>query len=128
MQTLPRLWLDLTPDFRRRFQNLVFPEGIFYEKEKGFWNPKLSSIYKLSSDLAHENANKVDLESKEWLQIFREYLRMQNLAKEFIAGLDLPKSTYGYPLQGTNWNGMLGNNGAPRRFYLLQSPVITPYF
>jgi hypothetical protein len=54
----------------------------------------------------------VDLESDEWLQIFREYLYIQKLAKEFITGLELTKDKFGYPLQGTNWSGLLGEEGS----------------
>ena len=40
-------------------------------------------------------------------------MRMQKLAKDFIAGLELSKGTFGYPLQGTNWSGLLGEAGSP---------------
>ncbi len=55
----------------------------------------------------------VDLESNTWLQIFREYLYITKLAKDFITGLDMPKDKFGYPLQGTNWSGLLGEAGSP---------------
>ena len=55
----------------------------------------------------------VDLESNEWLQIFREYMQLQKLAKEFVMGLQLTKDKFGYPLQGTNWSGLLGEGGSP---------------
>ena len=38
---------------------------------------------------------------------------MQKLAKYFITGLELSKGTFGYPLQGTNWSGLLGEAGSP---------------
>ncbi len=34
------------------------------------------------------------------------------LAKDFVAGLDLTKGNFGYPLQGTNWSGLLGEGGS----------------
>ena len=43
-----RQWFDLSSQLRPRFQKLVFPDGISYDKEKGFGTAKLGLIYKLN--------------------------------------------------------------------------------
>jgi site-specific DNA recombinase len=60
VQSISRLWLDLSPDMRRGFQNIVFPEGLVYTKNEGFSNPVLSRIYTLSSDATPESVGMVD--------------------------------------------------------------------
>ena len=60
VRSISRLWLDLRPEFRRGFQNIVFPEGLVYTKNEGFSNPVLSRIYTLSSDVIPESINMVD--------------------------------------------------------------------
>ena len=60
VQSISRLWLDLTPEFRRGFQNLVFPEGLVYTKNEGFSNPVLSCIYNLASEATDEKLRMVD--------------------------------------------------------------------
>ncbi len=40
-------------------------------------------------------------------------MQLQKLAKEFVMGLQLTKDKFGYPLQGTNWSGLLGEGGSP---------------
>ncbi len=54
----------------------------------------------------------MDFTSNDWLQVFREYMYITKLAKDFVAGLDLTKGNFGYPLQGTNWSGLLGEGGS----------------
>src|SRR3989344_4464049 len=48
IRNLPRLWKELLPETKARFQKLVFPEGISYHKEKGFGTAKLGCIYEIS--------------------------------------------------------------------------------
>jgi hypothetical protein len=45
-----KLWLDLTPEYRQRFQKLVFPRGIRYTKKSGFGTANLGCIFKLYSE------------------------------------------------------------------------------
>ena len=42
---LGRQWFEASPALRQRFQRLVFPEGITYNREKGFGTAKLGYIY-----------------------------------------------------------------------------------
>ena len=44
---LGRQWFDLSPKLRPRFQKLVFPEGVWYDKENGIGTTKLGLIYTL---------------------------------------------------------------------------------
>jgi len=45
---LGRQWFDLPPQLRPRFQKLVFPEGIPYDRAKGFGTAKLGLIFNLN--------------------------------------------------------------------------------
>ncbi len=47
IRDLGRLWFDLSPQLRSRFQKRVFPEGIPYKRSQGFGTAKLGLIYKL---------------------------------------------------------------------------------
>ena len=62
----------------------------------------------------------MDYEREMWLQIFKEYRGLQKLAEDFIRGVGYPKEKYGYPLQGTNWSGLLGDNGSPDCEFIAQ--------
>ena len=48
---LGRQWFDLPPQLRPRFQKLVFPEGIYYNKKTGFRTTKLGYIYELNQKM-----------------------------------------------------------------------------
>ena len=43
------LWLDLTPEYRLRFQKLVFPQSIRYTKKDGFGTAILGCIFNMVS-------------------------------------------------------------------------------
>jgi len=42
---LARQWFDLSAPVVLRFQKLIFPEGITYDRENGFGTTKLGLIY-----------------------------------------------------------------------------------
>jgi len=48
ISNLGRQWFDLPPQLRPRFQKLVFPQGIPYNRQKGFGTAKLGLIYTLN--------------------------------------------------------------------------------
>ncbi len=50
ISNLGRQWFDLSPQLRPRFQNLVFPKGIPYDREKGFETAKLGLIFNLNQE------------------------------------------------------------------------------
>ena len=54
VEDLSRQWFDLPEQLRPRFQKLIFPEGISYNREKGFGTAKLGTIYEGTELLAHK--------------------------------------------------------------------------
>ncbi len=57
---LGRQWFEISPKLRPRFQKLVFPEGLAYEKNKGFGNIKLGLIYELIERSGGKKSHVVD--------------------------------------------------------------------
>jgi hypothetical protein len=55
IHNLGKQWYDLPPNLLPRFQRLIFPEGIPYQKNSGFGTTKLGLIF---------NLNQVFLEDK----------------------------------------------------------------
>ena len=80
---LGRFWFDLKPELRPRFQQLVFPDGLPYTREKGFGTAKLGLIYEMyqaskgdKSQLVHHTGfgwNRVMAYIIEWSTVRREY-------------------------------------------------------
>ena len=54
ISNLSRIWFDLSPELKPRFQKLVFPEGVFYDKETKFRTTKLGYIYELIQKIESE--------------------------------------------------------------------------
>lgn len=65
IQKIDRQWFDLSPEYRPRFQNLIFPEGIPYSREKGFGTAKLGLIYTMNLDFAMQKSSLVGREGIE---------------------------------------------------------------
>ncbi len=61
IKDLGRQWFDLVSHLQPKFQKLVFPDGIPYERKKGFGTAKLGVIYELNQHFADENSHLVDL-------------------------------------------------------------------
>ena len=57
---ISRLWLDLSPTYRLRFQKLVFPSGISYTKKSGFGTAHLGCIFNLYLESDGADLSKVD--------------------------------------------------------------------
>ncbi len=57
ISNLPRQWFDLSPRLKPRFQKLIFPSGICYDKTRGFRTADLGLIYTINqhshADLYH---------------------------------------------------------------------------
>lgn len=49
MTALDKLWAIFSPEFKRKFQQLVFPHGIAYCRTSGFGTPDLGCIFKAKS-------------------------------------------------------------------------------
>jgi len=62
IKDLARQWLDLSCDSRFRFQQLIFPSGISYNKKSGFGTAELGLIFKLNQQiLAIQNCKKSEV-------------------------------------------------------------------
>lgn len=61
VQDVAKQWLDLKPQFRARFQKLIFPEGIAYDRTTGFGTIKLGRIYTLNQQYSVPSSTLVDL-------------------------------------------------------------------
>lgn len=61
IKNLGRHWFDLSPELRPRFQKLLFPAGLPYDREKGFRTAKLGLIYELNSAFDGTKSSLVDL-------------------------------------------------------------------
>ncbi len=57
---LPRLWKELAPTLKPRFQKLVFPQGIAYQKGEGFRTAKLGCIYEINRHFVANKSTVVD--------------------------------------------------------------------
>ena len=57
---LGRQWFDLPPQIRHKFQKLVFPEGIAYQRNKGFRTAKLGLIYDINRQFVENKSPMVD--------------------------------------------------------------------
>ncbi len=75
-------WKDRPPERKRRFQKIVFPEGIAHAKESGLGTAKLSPIYKLFNDAGDSDAHLVHLVGARWNQIIPELKRFRELLDE----------------------------------------------
>ena len=58
---LPRTWIDLDVETKKRFQKLILPEGITYDRKLGFGTAKLGRIYEINRQLDGQKTNVVDL-------------------------------------------------------------------
>ncbi len=54
VSNLSRIWFDLSSELRPRFQKLVFPEGISYDRKNKFGTIKLGCIFELNKKLEAE--------------------------------------------------------------------------
>lgn len=56
---LPRQWFDLGIESKRRFQKLVFPEGLPYLGNGKFGTAKISVIFEINQQLQNKKSNLV---------------------------------------------------------------------
>ena len=57
---LPRTWRDLDVETKKRFQKLILPAGITYDKKSGFGTAQLGLIYEINRQLDGEKTTLVD--------------------------------------------------------------------
>ena len=58
---LSKQWIDLAPVLRARFQKLIFPQGIAYDRENGFGTVTLGRIFSLNREYTLQKSPLVDL-------------------------------------------------------------------
>ncbi len=75
-------WLELVPEWRSRFQHLVFPDRIPYDRDSGFGTAKLGSIYELNRRFVATNSKGVDPWGFSWNQLLDELREFQKLKKD----------------------------------------------
>lgn len=61
MRDLPRQWTDHTLENKQRFQKIVFPEGIIYDKNSGCRTTKVGLIYETLQKISEENVSNFNL-------------------------------------------------------------------
>jgi DNA invertase Pin-like site-specific DNA recombinase len=89
-----RQWLDLTPTLRTRFQKVVFPEGIAYDRKDGFGTVKLGRIYELYRQHPTPNSSLVDTSykilnrMKSYLAEFWGYYRSNPTLQQALTSLE----------------------------------------
>ena len=74
-------WLDLVPEWRSRFQHLIFPEGIPYSRDSGFGTAKLGFIYEVNQRFVATNSKGVDLRGVNWNLLLHELKEYQNIQR-----------------------------------------------
>ena len=62
---IAKQWLNLVPTLRARFQKLIFPEGIAYDRDTGFGTVKLGCIFSLNREFELQKSPLVDLRGVE---------------------------------------------------------------
>lgn len=76
-------WSAIPLEFQRRFQNLVFPEGISYHKNIGFGTAKVGLIFELFRDFNAEKSPVVRWRGRSWNLVYehlREFARLAEAA------------------------------------------------
>jgi hypothetical protein len=89
IRTLDRQWFDLSPRLRPRFQQLVFPEGIPFQKGKGFGTAKLAGFLELNRGFDDDESPLVDLVRSSWNQIIAELKKWEELGNAVLREEDL---------------------------------------
>jgi site-specific DNA recombinase len=69
MTNIPKLWTSLDANTRPHFMRLVFPNGLAYDFEKGWWNPVLGLAFEIIQESANDKSNLVPLDDNRWHQL-----------------------------------------------------------
>jgi len=89
VSALPRQWLEMDYQLRRRFEKSVFPDGICYERNQGFGTVKLGPIYELSQLAAGSNTHLVHRVTETWNSLLEEFELFAEIAAEHSATEEL---------------------------------------
>ena len=69
IRDLERQWFDISERLRPRFQKLILPDGISYERGKGFGTARLGYIFEVNREFGDVKSPLVDLRGIEPLSI-----------------------------------------------------------
>jgi len=75
-----RTWLDISPDLKPRFQKLAFPEGISYDRNRGFGTASLGLLYALNQQAHAQKSLAGSPAGFDWNQIVAQLKAFQELA------------------------------------------------
>jgi len=79
IRNLDQNWPELDPRLQRRFQNLIFPEGISYQKKFGFGTARMGYIYALNEQFDGQKSSIVPFLVTNWNQFIMELKEWQDL-------------------------------------------------
>ncbi len=82
---LAKQWLEIPFHLRPRFQKLIFPDGIPYDRKKGIGTPKLGYIYELNQKFIDSKSSMVHFIKTDWNNIIEELKKWQELREEMEA-------------------------------------------
>jgi DNA invertase Pin-like site-specific DNA recombinase len=88
MSNVSKYWAQAPIELQRRFQSLVFPDGIEYEFGVGFRTAKMGSSYEVVSEIVADKSNVVGMAWSNWNQL-RQYLVEVNrvMKADHLSGL-----------------------------------------
>lgn len=78
LTSLGRNWSELLPQGRVRFQRLVFPHGIPYDRNSGFGTTTLDLIYELNRGFLASDSQNVPPMGFDWNQFMQELEEIQS--------------------------------------------------
>lgn len=82
---LPRQWVDMEVHTKKRFQKLILPKGISYDKKLGFGTAHLGLIYEINYQFDGNKSSLVDLGYQFWNQFARECDYLVHIMREHKA-------------------------------------------
>ncbi len=77
ISNLSRIWFDLSPELKPRFQKLVFPEGVVYDTKIKFRTSKLGYIYELNQKIEAQKPQFFELVDPRRLELLASSLQMR---------------------------------------------------
>lgn len=94
VRTLFATWRDLAPHLKRRFQKVIFPQGISYDPKMGFGTAILSPIFERIARLDGLISLNGSFDGIIWNQVIDDLLELKAIYKESQSGKvpDVPNS------------------------------------
>jgi len=82
LTALGHQWREFLPQLRPRFQRLVFPARIPYDRNSGFGTAQLSPIYDLNRRFLAADSQQVPFIGLDWNHLVQELKYLQELKEE----------------------------------------------